>query len=81
MAASKEAQSRKTRSLRLFVRQAEAAEITVKLHAPSTGWFMASLIIAVIAVVGAIAPIPYISAYAPWTAILAYIVLALACLA
>lgn len=48
----------------------------MELHAPSTGWFVASLIIAVIAVVSALAPIPYISAYGAWTAILAYILLA-----
>jgi len=71
----------KTQSRRLFIRQAEAAEITVKLHAPSTGWFTASLIIAAIAVVSTLTPVPYTSAYAPWTAILAYIVLALASLA
>jgi hypothetical protein len=53
----------------------------VKLHTPSRGWFTVSLIIAVVAVIGTLAPVPYISAYAPWTAILAYIVLALGSLA
>jgi hypothetical protein len=53
----------------------------MRLHAPSTGWFTASLIIAVVAVVSTLTPVPYVSAYAPWTAILAYIVLALGSLA
>lgn len=48
----------------------------MKLHAPSMGWFVASLIIVVIAVVGALSPIPYASTYGIWVAILAYIVLA-----
>jgi len=61
--------------------QAGATEVTVKLHAPSTGWFTASLIIAVVAVVSSLTPVPYVSAYAVWTAILAYIVLALGSLA
>jgi hypothetical protein len=51
------------------------------LHAPSKGWFSASLMIAVSAVVGALSPIPYITTYATWVAILAYIVLAVGNLA
>src|SRR6516165_5602208 len=51
------------------------AEATVSLHAPSKGWFIASLIIAVIALVGALSPIPYVSAYGIWVALLAYTVL------
>jgi hypothetical protein len=51
------------------------------LHAPSKGWFVASLIIAVIAVFGALSQIPYITPYGVWFAILAYIVLAISCLA
>jgi hypothetical protein len=47
----------------------------VGLHAPSEGWFIASLIIAVIALVDALSPIPYITAYGIWVALLAYIVL------
>ena len=43
------------------------------LHAPSKGWFIGSLIIAVIALIGALSPIPYISPYGIW--VLAYIVL------
>ncbi len=51
------------------------------LHAPSRGWFVASLVIAVIAVIGALSPIPYVTTYGVWLAILAYIVLALGNLA
>ena len=53
----------------------------MKLHAPSVGWFIVSLIIVVIAVVSALTPIPYITTYAAWVAILAYIVLAVGNLA
>ena len=49
----------------------------MRLHAPSKGWFIASLIFAVIAVVDALSPIPYITTYGIWVAILAYIVLAI----
>lgn len=51
------------------------------LHAPSRGWFVASLIIAVVAVIGALSPIPYVTTYGVWLAVLAYIVLALGNLA
>jgi len=53
----------------------------VGLHAPSKGWFIASLIIAVIAIFGALSPIPYLATYGIWIAILAYIVLAVSNLA
>jgi len=53
----------------------------MSLYAPSKGWFIASLIIAVIAVLSALLPIPYISTYGIWVAILAYIVLAIGNLA
>lgn len=56
-------------------------EATVSLHAPAKGWFAASLIIAMIALVDALSPIPYIAAYGIWVALLAYTVLALANLA
>jgi hypothetical protein len=45
------------------------------------GWFVASLIIAVISVISALTPIPYIDTYGVWVAILAYIVLAVSNLA
>ena len=52
----------------------------MNLHAPSKTWFIASLIIAVIAVLGALSPIPYITTYGIWVAILAYILLAVSSL-
>jgi hypothetical protein len=52
-------------------------ETTMELHPPSMWVFIASLIIAVIAVISVFTPISYISTYGFWVAILAYIVLAL----
>ena len=52
----------------------------MNLHAPSKAWFVASLIIAVIAMLGALSPIPYITTYGIWVAILAYILLAVSSL-
>jgi hypothetical protein len=51
------------------------------LHAPSKASFVASLIIAVIAGLSALSPVPYITPYAIWVAILAYIVLAISSVA
>lgn len=51
------------------------------LHAPSKGWFIASLVIALIALIGALSPIPYITAYGIWVALLAYVVLVIGNLA
>jgi len=53
----------------------------VKLHTPATGWFVASLVIAIIAVLSVLTPIPYFTTYGAWVAILAYIVLAVGNLA
>jgi hypothetical protein len=53
----------------------------VRLHAPTKGWFTASLIIALIAVMGALSAVPYVTSYGFWVAILAYIVLAVGNLA
>jgi hypothetical protein len=53
----------------------------VQLHAPPKGWFTASLIIALIAVISALSPMPYVTSYGTWVAILAYIVLAIGNLA
>jgi hypothetical protein len=53
----------------------------VKLHAPTKGWFTASLIIALIALISALSPVPYVTTYGIWVAILAYVVLALGNLA
>ena len=44
-------------------------------------WFTASLIIALIAVMGALPPVPYVTSYGVWVAIRAYIVLAVGNLA
>jgi hypothetical protein len=54
----------------------DTTDAKMKLHTPSKAWFIASLIITVIAVLGALSPIPYITTYGIWIAILAYIVLA-----
>jgi hypothetical protein len=48
----------------------------VRLHAPTKGWFTTSLIIALIATVSALSPVPYVTSYGIWVAILAYVVLA-----
>jgi hypothetical protein len=53
----------------------------VTLHAPTKGWFTASLIIALIAVISALSPVPYVTSYGIWVAILAYVVLAIGNLA
>jgi hypothetical protein len=48
----------------------------MELHAPVMWVFVLSAVIAVIAVVGVLTPIPYVTTYAFWIAILAYVVLA-----
>ncbi|MGD1037059.1 MAG: hypothetical protein ABR878_07650 [Roseiarcus sp.] len=48
----------------------------MKLHAPALWLFVVSLIIAVIAVVSVFTPIPFVTTYGFWVAILAYVVLA-----
>jgi len=53
----------------------------MNLHAPSMWIFAVSLVIAVIAVISVFMPIPVITTYAFWVAILAYIVLAVGNLA
>jgi hypothetical protein len=47
------------------------------LHAPAMWVFILSLILAVLAVVGIFVEIPFVSMYAFWVAVLAYVVLAL----
>ena len=47
------------------------------LHAPAMWVFILSLVLAVLAVVGIFVEIPYLSMYAFWVAVLAYVVLAL----
>ncbi len=52
-----------------------AREATMDLQAPPMWMFIVSLVIAVIAIVGVFTPIPYVTEYGFWVAILAYIVL------
>ena len=47
------------------------------LHAPAMWVFILSLVLVVLAVVGVFVEIPFISMYAFWIAVLAYVVLAL----
>ncbi len=47
------------------------------LHAPAMWVFILSLVLVVLAVVGVFVEIPYLSMYAFWIAVLAYVVLAL----
>ena len=56
-------------------------EAGLPLHSPPSGWFIASLVIVLVAVVSALVPIPYASANAAWIAVLGYVVLALGSLA
>ncbi len=53
----------------------------MNLHAPSKGWFIASLVIVLIALFDALWPIPFIATNGIWVAIFAYIVLAVGNLA
>ena len=48
----------------------------MKLYAPALWLFVVSLVIAVIAVIGVFTPIPFVTMYGFWVAILAYVVLA-----
>jgi hypothetical protein len=64
-----------------MLRKGSAMESAVRLHAPTKGWFMASLIIALLAVFSALSPVPYVTSYGTWVAILAYVVLAIGNLA
>jgi hypothetical protein len=70
-----------TEGSHIFPAPAESAgrarEATMELHAPQMWVFLLSLVIAVIAVVGVFTPIPYVTAYGFWVAIVAYLVLAL----
>jgi hypothetical protein len=65
----------------LMLTKTAPRRVTVRLHAPTKGWFTASLIIALIAVIGALSPVPYVTSYGTWVAILAYVVLAVGNLA
>ena len=56
------------------IAQGEAA---MTLHAPAMWVFILSLVLIVLAVVGIFVEIPFVSMYAFWVAVLAYLVLAL----
>jgi hypothetical protein len=51
----------------------------MRLSAPTQMVFLISLILAVLALVGHYVQIPYVTAYQFWVAIVAYVVLAAAC--
>ena len=51
-----------------------------RLNAPTQGVFLVSLILAIIALIGFFVVIPVVSANAFWIALVAYIVLAAACI-
>ena len=51
----------------------------MNLSAPTQVVFLISLIIAVLAIVGVFVAIPFISQYAFWVAVIAYVVLAAGC--
>lgn len=53
----------------------------MNLSAPTQAVFIISVILAVLAVIGVFTFIPVITPYAFWVAIIAYIVLAVGCLA
>lgn len=52
----------------------------MNLSAPTQAVFIVSVILAILAVIGVFTPIPVITPYAFWVAIIAYIVLAAGCL-
>jgi len=54
--------------------------IVMTLSAPTQVVFWISVILAIIALIGFFVVVPYITAYAFWIAIAAYVVLALGCL-
>ena len=49
----------------------------MNLHAPDMWVFVISVVLAALAVAGVFTPIPYVTMYAFWIAIAAYVVLAL----
>jgi len=50
-----------------------------KLSAPTQLVFLISLVLAILAVIGVLVSIPFVSVYAFWIAIIGYIVLAAGC--
>ncbi len=68
------------RSLRTMsngVRAPRSWRSAMTLHAPAMWVFILSLVLVVLAVVGVFVEIPFVSMYAFWIAVLAYVVLAL----
>src|SRR5438105_7231716 len=53
-----------------------AREMTMDLHAPSRWLFVLSVLIAVLAIASTFTPIEYVTKYAFWVAIIAFVVLA-----
>ncbi len=51
----------------------------MRLNAPTQIVFLISLALAILALLGALIVIPFVSAYAFWLAIIAYVVLAAGC--
>ena len=51
-----------------------------QLSAPSQVLFLVSLALAIIAILGALVILPFVTLYAFWIALLAYLVLAVGCL-
>jgi hypothetical protein len=50
--------------------------MTMDLHAPSMWLFVLSVVIAVLAIISTFTPIEYVTNYAFWVAIIAFVVLA-----
>ena len=50
------------------------------LSAPTQMIFIIAVVIAIIAIIGALVTIPFVSAYAFWILVLAFVILAGACL-
>ncbi len=57
-----------------------AGDIMPKLNAPTQIVFLISLILALLALIGVFVFIPFVSVYAFWIAIVAYVVLAAGCI-
>ena len=49
----------------------------MNLHKPTMAVFVISLVLAVLALIGAIASVPFLSRYDVWIALVGYVVLAL----
>jgi len=56
-------------------------DVAMNLSAPTQAVFLISLILAVLALIGAFVHVAFLTPYAFWLAIIGYIVLAVGCLA